>query len=442
MTDWSSCGSGNAEGPRQHRPDLDGRPGVGPGHHDAEVLALVGQGLTGERATEDLAHLEQGGAVGAVRLVVGHRLEQPRPQRGAQDRLLGGQGVGQGDGIGGQAAPGEIAGGQEGQRHGLVEAEADEDLSEATTIPLTGGEAAGLGRPRDTGRDAAVAVVAGDLLDDVGLGGRVGSERRHGDGVQRGGAPTAVGRQHGGGRIVADVLDAEADGREVAGDLLAREGRAQQCVHPALAHGDGCAVGQPAVDGDPSCHQARPRRGQQLGEAASGQVDDLGIGAPLEAGRRLGTQAEVLGGAGHGHGLPPGAFEQDRGGALGDLGGGAAHHPGDAHRHVVGVADHAVAPADEGALDTVEGRDRLAVAGPSHPQRALRHRGGVVGVVGLAQLEHDVVGGVDHVVDGSHPERGEPIGDPAGRRLDADPLEDADVEAPAQVRVVDLDGRV
>ena len=58
----------------------------------------------------------------------------------------------------------------------------------------------------------------------------------------------------------------------------------------------------------------------------------------------------------------------------------------------------------------------LAVAGPAHPQRAAGHRGQVVGVVGLAQLEHHVVGGVDHVVDGAHAERVEPLGRSTGAR--------------------------
>ena len=58
---------------------------------------------------EDLADLEQGHALGAVRLVVGDRLEQPRPQRGAQHRLLGRQRVGDGDRRRRQAGPLEVA---------------------------------------------------------------------------------------------------------------------------------------------------------------------------------------------------------------------------------------------------------------------------------------------------------------------------------------------
>ena len=71
---------------------------------------------------------------------------------------------------------------------------------------------------------------------------------------------------------------------------------------------------------------------------------------------------------------------------------------------VVAVADQQVV-GGERALDVVEGHQRLAVAGPAHPEPAAPHLGQVVGVVGLAQLEHHVVGHVDDELIGRMPSR-------------------------------------
>ena len=54
------------------------------------------------------------------------------------------------------------------------------------------------------------------------------------------------------------------------------------------------------------------------------------IGAALEAHRRLGAQAEALGGRAHRLRLEPRALEDDARRAVADLGVGAAHHAADA----------------------------------------------------------------------------------------------------------------
>ena len=171
-----------------------------------------------------------------------------------------------------------------------------------------------------------------------------------------------------------------------------------------------------------------------------GQVDDLGVGALLEPGRRLGPQAEPPRGPGDGDGQEPRHLEQDVGGGAGDLGVGATHHAGDADRPVLAVADQQVV-GGERALDVVEGHE----VSPSCARRTRKpppaHLGQVVGVVGLAQLEHHVVGHVDHVLIGRMPRR---VSRRAMHRVgvaDRHAAEDPGHEPPAQVGVDDLDPR-
>ena len=109
-----------------------------------------------------------------------------------------------------------------------------------------------------------------------------------------------------------------------------------------------------------------PGRGQ-FGEALQCPGSDLGIDTGLEAGRRLTAQTQAAGRAGDVGWIPPCGFEQHHVGAPGDLRGGTTHHAGDADWPVRSVGDHAVAGA-EGAHDTVEGLDLLALGGAAHPQ--------------------------------------------------------------------------
>ena len=89
----------------------------------------------------------------------------------------------------------------------------------------------------------------------------------------------------------------------------------------------------------------------------------------------------------------------------------------------------------------VEGDEGLALGpAPADEQAPARQAVEVVGVVGLAQLEHDVVGDVDHVADGPHPGHGEAPGQPGGRRADGDPGDGGAGEAGRQVGGLDRHG--
>ena len=82
------------------------------------------------------------------------------------------------------------------------------------------------------------------------------------------------------------------------------------------------------------------------------------------------------------------------------------------------------------------------------PSRAIRtpmapsgHRREVVGVVGLAQLEHHVVRHVDHVVDRSHAGGEQALAQPGRRRPEANTRDDPGHEPSAQVGVDHVDRR-
>ena len=120
-------GSGRASALGQHVPHVDGGQGVLAGEHDAEVLALVGQLLAGRRPPEHLAR-SRTGARPVLRWEALYATAFSRPGRsdGAQHRLLGVERVGERDHLAG-ASPAalDVAGRQERQGHGLVDAEPD-----------------------------------------------------------------------------------------------------------------------------------------------------------------------------------------------------------------------------------------------------------------------------------------------------------------------------
>jgi hypothetical protein len=89
--------------------------------HHGEHLALVGE--HGIRRAVDVPDLEQRHVVRPVRCVVGDGLEEARPERAAQDALLGHQGVGDGQPAAVQPRPLQVARGQERIGHRLADAQ-------------------------------------------------------------------------------------------------------------------------------------------------------------------------------------------------------------------------------------------------------------------------------------------------------------------------------
>ena len=154
---------------------------------------------------------------------------------------------------------------------------------------------------------------------------------------------------------------------------------------------------------------------QQCGAAARSGVGHFRIGAALEAHRGFGAQVQMLGRAANRNGIEPGGFEQNVMRRGTDFAFRAAHHAGNGHG-VRGVGDHAYLRRKR-ALEAVERADLFSGVRAAHDDAAIDDARQIESVQRLAQLEHDVIGGVDNVVDRRLPEGFEPLPQPGRRRL-------------------------
>ena len=170
-------------------------------------------------------------------------------------------------------------------------------------------------------------------------------------------------------------------------------------------------------------------------------VDDVvGVDAAFEAEGCVGVQAVAAGGFTYPGGMEVGAFEEDVGGVLGGAGGESAEDSGDAHGFV-GVAYHEVAVA-EAALGAVECDEGCAFGQGAYDDLAAFHLGCVEAVEGLAEGVYDVVGDVDHVVDGAQADGAEFVLEPLGAFADGDAADGDAGVAGTGFGVVDVDGDV
>ena len=99
---------------------------------------------------------------------------------------------------------------------------------------------------------------------------------------------------------------------------------------------------------------------------------------------------------------------------------------------VVAVDYHPVSPGQD-SVRTIQGDHPFPRPGHAHPQLTPGHQIQVVGVVGLAQLEHHIVGQVHHRVDGPLSHGQQAVGHPPGRRAGGHVVEHPNPEASAQV---------
>jgi hypothetical protein len=121
-----------------------------------------------------------------------------------------------------------------------------------------------------------------------------------------------------------------------------------------------------------------------------------------------------------------------------DLGDRGAHHAAD-RDGLLEVGDQQVLGAQR-SLDVVEGHQPLALLRhPDHDPRS-GHQGEVERVHRLAQLEHGVVRGVDHVRHRAHPGRREASLGPQRRGPDLNASQDTGQVPRAPIEVPDLDG--
>ena len=374
------------------------------------------------------ADLEEAQGRLLVAAVGGAGGQQRAAQRGAQQGVLRGHGVGRR-----QRARALVVVGRDDARQLLRRGErvAHDLLETEARGQLAGALAHGLDRarrrfrqraPQRGGGQALVAVDADQLLHEVVGARHVGAPER---------------RRHRAG--VRAFLQREAERGEDAARLRAVDGHAQHLLDARIRErdaGGGRGVGENVGD----ARRRTPARDpfEQVQGARLGLGREFGTEALLEAQGRLAAQLQARGGAADGARVEIGHLEQDGGGRGRDLAVAAAHDAGQTHGPAA-VADHERLRV-EFALHAVERGQPFARARAAGAQFAAAHEVMVEGVQGLARLQHHVVGYVDDVVDGAHTRAQEALLHPRRRRPHLDALDDAGGEAGAEVGRLDCDG--
>ena len=365
----------------------------------------------GERGA-DLEQPDVGHAVGPVGL---HQPHQAGEQPAAEPGLVGRERIE-------QAHAAVTVGGTHRQAHYLVEPLGHEAAAHRGGRRLLGRVGQGADAERaQIGREVVIAVEPGDLLDEVDLAPQVGPPAGY---VYC--DPAVLGFAHR-GRADRNQVPLELGPRQLDAQHLRHSRRPEEDARRVRRHGP--EVHRRLVQG------AARGREDQLDAAAHGRLATPAVDPALEPVARLGAQVEVAprpAGAGR---VPHGGLEQDIAALDAHLRVGPAHHPREADDpFAVGDRHHF---RRERALDVVEGHQPLAGPRPPDHQGPAPEPGQVVRVHRLVQLEHDVVGGIHHVVDGAHPYRFQPAAKPLGRRADGSPANHGRVEAGAGFRILD-----
>ncbi len=140
----------------------------------------------------------------------------------------------------------------------------------------------------------------------------------------------------------------------------------------------------------------------QFRSAARGHFRHFRIGAAAKARAGFRVQLQKARGPANGDGIKPGALDQNIFRGKGNFGFGAAHDAADAHgTGTVTVADQGNGGIQR-ALDAVERFHFFARLGLANHDAVIAHKIVVVGMQGMPQFQHHVVGNVDHVVDAGH----------------------------------------
>ncbi len=373
---------GRARDTRRQRTTSVGDAGLGP-HHRAD--------------------LEQAQVDEPARQVAAGDLDEARDERGAQEGRLVVERVGEPDG--GRLPEGLVGGGvHEGVRQHLDEPVGGENLGRRAAQALLAGEPAAGRRDRQHGRDAVVADDAGDLLHQRGLVGEVGPPARRGDAESAG-----------------DLLDSAADVGERGENLVVRVVRPGERVHVAVGEFDRLRLLDLVEARADVGRRAAGQLDQQLDHAGGRRIRDIRVDTALEAPGRLARQLVPPGAARDRHRVEVRGLDQYIRRRAGDLCRSPAHHTGEADR-ARPVRDQQVLRVERPRL-AVEGLQLLAPRGTAHDEPAA-DLVQIVAVDGLAQLEHHVVGDVDHQRNrpdaGEHQARDHPGGSRAGRVDPAD----------------------
>ncbi len=248
-------------------PDRHRVRGLAPGEHDGQRLVLGGKVAVARRV--DVADLEEPCTDAPMRFVEGDGSEQAGTQRCAQHALVGHQRVGDRDRRSVEPRFGERVGCEERVRHRLGDAEPEQHVAQDPPALLAHRQAPVVGRGRHPRAEPVVAVVAGDLLDHVDLGGRVETPGRQGDGSG-----------------VARAGDGVADRVEQLRQVVGVEVGAEDPIDVGDAHLDGAVLGREVltagVDRAGVDDEVRAGFGEQFGKPGDRRRHAVRVDAALE----------------------------------------------------------------------------------------------------------------------------------------------------------------
>ena len=370
---------------------------------------------------KDRRHFVQRSAFRGVVHIEGQGLEHIADQRGPHDGGVLAQRISNGHGLHPQVAfrqtqLGDLLPAGEGIVHDLQIAHALQEPAQLVLQMLHGADAALRGAALEGRRaDVVVAVHPQAFLTDVRFAVQILPERGH---------------LHGEGIAVAGGLEAQLveDAHHiVGGDFHARP--ILDALHAGSDHllrlGFGIEVDH-AAD-----HVARVQHVHQMAGAIQRVHHGGGANAALETAAGLGAHPQRAAGEADGRAVEGGAFEHHVGGAFDDLAFLAAH---DARQTggVVRVTDAQII-RPQLPLHAVQRGQRLALAGPADDDLPARYLAQVKGVHGMAVLDHDKVGNIHDIVDGTQTRRVQVLAQPQGRGRDAHVLDDPGRVAGAQV---------
>ncbi len=216
---------------------------------------------------------------------------------------------------------------------------------------------------------------------------------------------------------------------------------AQESVDLACVEGDAGALRDRRAG---ISHALDRSAAAQLAHELTGAVDSClcicGMQAFFKDTGRIRAQADALGGFADVGAVEGRGLKEDRLHFVGDLGILTAHDAGDAD-FLLCVADHENIVVHFAHL-SVQGLEHIAVLCAADNDLVSGDSVEVKCVHGLAVLDHDIVGDVDQVVDGTDAAGGKTSLHPVGGRADLDIGADACSVTAAQVGVFDLDGDI
>ena len=209
---------------------------------------------------------------------------------------------------------------------------------------------------------------------------------------------------------------------------------AKQGIDPVGVHTDGVLLGHIVENiNDAVQHFTGAQQFYQLTGTVHGGQGVHGVQALFKLGAGLGAHAQSQGGLANGGTVEVGGFKDHIHGVVHDFAVLTTHDAGQTHSPlVVGNDQHG---GIELADIAVQGGQFLAVLGPADNDLAALDVAIIKGVHGLAVLQHDIVGDIHDIVDGTDAHGTEPLPHPFGGGGDLDIADHTGRVPGAQFRV-------